>query len=284
MDLGYIGKKIRECRKKRNLTQAACAGTFITRNMLSRIENGEALPSLSTLLHLADRLGVSPSFFLVEEESLPEAVVAEILPHLRKHFEKGEFSRVISLFEESGALPDNETAALLAYSYLEKARREFRSGSFLPFKESAKAVRRYLESTLFPTDAVLAELSLMEAVVENLQSPRLSLDREEYLGHAEAVLSADLYHYITEDTDFPYRNEKYRLHMEARATMEKKDYRGAIPLLLRLEEMRTDGDVSAFMLYRLYTDLELSYKELRNFERAYHYSSRRNALFIAFQS
>ena len=53
-----LGQKLRALRKQKKMTQSALAGTEITRNMLSRIENDDALPSLPTLLYLADRLRV----------------------------------------------------------------------------------------------------------------------------------------------------------------------------------------------------------------------------------
>lgn len=45
-----IGKKIREIRTEKLMTQSQLAGDEITRNMLSRIENGAALPSLGTVM------------------------------------------------------------------------------------------------------------------------------------------------------------------------------------------------------------------------------------------
>ena len=53
-----IGEKIKTLRNQRRMTQTALAGDQITRNMLSLIENGSALPSLSTILYLAERLDI----------------------------------------------------------------------------------------------------------------------------------------------------------------------------------------------------------------------------------
>ena len=61
-----IGEKIHRLRVKRKMTQAELAGDQITRNMLSRVENGAALPSLPTVWYLADRLGVPAGFLLAE--------------------------------------------------------------------------------------------------------------------------------------------------------------------------------------------------------------------------
>ena len=48
-----IGEKIKSVRASKMMTQAELAGDGITRNMLSKIENGTALPSLTTLLYFA---------------------------------------------------------------------------------------------------------------------------------------------------------------------------------------------------------------------------------------
>jgi transcriptional regulator with XRE-family HTH domain len=49
------------------MTQQELAGEYITRNMLSRIENGFALPSIPTLLYLAEKLGVPAGYLLADE-------------------------------------------------------------------------------------------------------------------------------------------------------------------------------------------------------------------------
>ena len=61
-----IGEKIKKLRTAKLMTQSELAGSEITRNMLSRIENGAALPSLGTILYIASRLNVSPGFLISE--------------------------------------------------------------------------------------------------------------------------------------------------------------------------------------------------------------------------
>ena len=61
-----IGEKIKNLRMSKMMTQQELAGEHITRNMLSRIENGFALPSMQTLLYISDKLGVPAGFLLAE--------------------------------------------------------------------------------------------------------------------------------------------------------------------------------------------------------------------------
>ena len=63
-----IGEKIKKLRTDKLMSQSELAGSEITRNMLSQIEHGSALPSLSTVRYIAARLNVSPGFLLAEDE------------------------------------------------------------------------------------------------------------------------------------------------------------------------------------------------------------------------
>lgn len=59
-----LGEKIKEARIEHHMTQKDVVGDYITRNMLSKIENGSATPSIKTLEYLAGRLGLPSSYFL----------------------------------------------------------------------------------------------------------------------------------------------------------------------------------------------------------------------------
>lgn len=62
-----IGEKIKSIRTEKMMTQAELAGSQVTRNMLSMIEKGKAVPSIPTLNYLAEKLKVSPGFLLADE-------------------------------------------------------------------------------------------------------------------------------------------------------------------------------------------------------------------------
>ena len=63
-----IGNKIKTLRLAKMLTQQELAGDMITRNMLSRIENGFALPSLQTLVYISDKLCIPAGYLLAEDD------------------------------------------------------------------------------------------------------------------------------------------------------------------------------------------------------------------------
>lgn len=63
-----IGAIIKEARLSKKMTQNEVVGDFITRNMLSLIENGTATPSIRTLQYLATKLQIPMSQFSFEED------------------------------------------------------------------------------------------------------------------------------------------------------------------------------------------------------------------------
>ena len=59
-----LGEKLRQTRLELGLSQRQVCGDTITRNMLSRIENGQAKPSMKTLQYLASVLQKPVGYFL----------------------------------------------------------------------------------------------------------------------------------------------------------------------------------------------------------------------------
>ena len=66
-----LGTRIREARLQKQMTQKDVVGDYMTRNMLSKIENGSATPSVKTLTHLADALELPMSYFVDETADAP---------------------------------------------------------------------------------------------------------------------------------------------------------------------------------------------------------------------
>ncbi|MHB1452758.1 MAG: helix-turn-helix domain-containing protein [Saccharofermentanales bacterium] len=133
-----IGDKIKEIRLSRKLTQQEVVGDFITRNMLSKIENNAATPSVKTLEFLARKLGVPPGSLLGERAApggsglpmIPSASSrAEAMANARNALRNNAPAECIHFIKEfSGEdlsdLPDedcDEARILLAFAYLAQA-------------------------------------------------------------------------------------------------------------------------------------------------------------------
>jgi transcriptional regulator with XRE-family HTH domain len=86
-----LGRKLKEARLAKKMTQSDVVGNYITRNMLSQIESGVAFPSIRTLEYLSGVLEVPMSELVAnEDESAADAAVREtiICPHCGIKFEK----------------------------------------------------------------------------------------------------------------------------------------------------------------------------------------------------
>ena len=62
-----LGQRLKQARLEAGLSQRQLCGDEITRNMLSQIENGNARPSMDTLRYLAARLRKPMGYFLEEQ-------------------------------------------------------------------------------------------------------------------------------------------------------------------------------------------------------------------------
>lgn len=93
-----LGEKLLQARLEAGLSQRQLCGDFVTRNMLSQIEHGTAKPSMSTLQYLASRLGKSVSYFLEEDAvvSPNQAVMASA----RRSFDGGLYAAALVELEQ----------------------------------------------------------------------------------------------------------------------------------------------------------------------------------------
>ena len=84
MDGTLLGKKLKEARLAKKMTQSDVVGGYITRNMLSQIESGCAFPSIRTLEYLSGVLEIPMCELVAESESeLSDYKLQEILKKIR---------------------------------------------------------------------------------------------------------------------------------------------------------------------------------------------------------
>ena len=131
MDSVELGKRIKEARLARKMTQADVVGDFITRNMLSQIESGTANPSVKTLTYLAKVLQLPVNYLLPDElETFDDSDNAadkdiEALIRMKSAFKHGEYELAVETalpLAEDGSIACDEACSILAMSYLELAK------------------------------------------------------------------------------------------------------------------------------------------------------------------
>ncbi len=81
-----IGARIKQLRKERKLTQTDLTEGFLTKGILSLIENDKSAPSMETLEHIAGKLGVSVSYLTQQGD---ESWTRDMADYFQKF--KGDF-------------------------------------------------------------------------------------------------------------------------------------------------------------------------------------------------
>lgn len=278
-----LGERIRDVRRMRGLTQNELAGEHITRSMMCRIENGSAHPSYATLCYLAETLCVPLLYFLDESVTLCDAQKLLHLPKIKEELTAGHYKECVRLFDMHFDSADDELALLMAHALLEIARQSVTNGNLDSALTTLTRLDGFCNQTVYDTSAIEASAAILRAIASNVQSPRYEIKEEFYRSSMESCTCYDLYTYLTEQTEL-CRAPLYRAHLEARASMKKRDYVTAMRALTALEERRLDKDMNAFLLFRIYTDLEACHKELSDYQSAYRYASKRISMLAAFHS
>lgn len=115
MNSEKLGRKIREVRLAKKMTQSEVVGDFITRNMLSQIESGIASPSVKTLEYLSGVLEI-PMSELVADSDIDSR---DKLLSAKAEFRAQQYENVINIIGEVSTedIFYDEYCALLAKTY-----------------------------------------------------------------------------------------------------------------------------------------------------------------------
>ena len=279
-----LGQKLRALRKEKKMTQSALAGTEITRNMLSRIENDDALPSLPTLLYLAERLHVPAGYFLSDNASLIAYKKEAFLPALKNWSSLGNYKEVVRLYRRDFEEADDEVAFIVAKSALECAREALHRGTVKTADKYLALAKEMKEKTIYADARFDALISLLSATLENIQLPKFALAGSDYEALSSDALWRELYLYLAEKTDgYTFRDPFFSAHVAAKKLMSAGRFKEALAALSALEEQKSKPGFSVLVLFRLYGDIEVCHKELSNYEEAYRYASKRLSLLAAFR-
>ena len=279
-----LGEKIKKRRRELGLTQEMLAGDQITRNMLCQIEKGKAVPSLPTLSYLAERLRMPVGYFFCREEDEFFYRKQKIFPHLLSLYKAGSYAECLRTFEKELGECDDELGLMMAVCSFDCGRRAWRNGAF----ESALAYHSntldYINETTYPTDYLKAGCALYMAISANVQAPLLEFNELGYIDCLREAGCLDVYCYLTEKQDYVYENSIYAEHLRAKELMKRDHYTDALVILEEIEKQKGSDQITAFLLFRVYADMEICYRENGNYEGAYRYSTKRLSLLNAFKS
>ena len=262
-----LGEKIRQARLEAGLSQRELCGDVITRNMLSQIENGSARPSMDTLGHFAARLGKSISYFLEEDAAMsPNAEVMERARNAADVQDWEGVRKALADYREPDALFSRERQLLeelavlgLAEKALEEGRREY---ARVLLEEEIPGGDGYQQKLLERRRLLV----LGKAIPEKLQTvcSKLPSTDEELLLRAKGAMEAGDVSRSARLLDAMEHREGAAWHyLRGCAYLETCQFTKAAASLLKAEQTMPEQCIPK---------LEQCYRELGNYEKAYHYA------------
>lgn len=278
-----LGQKIKEARLKRGLTQQKLCANELTRNMLSAIECDKATPSLSTLEYIAKGLGLSCAY-LISDESDPFLFEKnEKINKIRELYSAKKYGDCISLLSTlSGG--DDETYYLLAECHFALGRRAVLGGALITAKEHLEKAEEYTKKTAYNTSGISHLLIMYNALANNIQSPLLEFDVEEFEAGIDPNYEFEFYRYILADHDYPYKNPTFKKHAIAKEYIKSRRYSEALRVLEEIIGEKNPESYNSHLMFGVYTDMEYCSKQLGLFEAAYKYASKRLSMIEGFKA
>lgn len=285
-----LGEKIKAARLERHMTQKDVVGDYITRNMLSKIENGSATPSVKTLEYLAGALGLPAGYFMTESSG--DELVPGCVADARSHFKNGEFEacvQVLETLELDGGYRD-EVNLLKARAKIGMSKKAMTDGRYEEAIRLAKEAISHNDASLYVSAAFRTEALLLIARCTMELEGDFSKAMDDYqtsyqdqgLGEFYRLTMAE--YYISQGDMAAAKREMDSIarlsetskpvYLMLQGSMELKDnqFEEAAKQLEKAEQLaRTTG--SSYFMSSLYAMLEQCYREMEDFKKAYHYAS-----------
>ena len=279
-----IGEKIRELRVAKLMTQSELAGTQITRNMLSCIENGNAQPSLSTILYIAARLKVPAGFLLAEEGDEIVWRKMNSLANIKRAYTVGDWHGCRSLCLSGCPEPDDEISLLLAECDAGIAAEEFWHGRLRSSCRFFDEALNYAEKTVYQTGHVEAQARVffryMRRISATLYSDVLDEEKElpvqavsPFAAYVDALEAIDDGNIDAAEAflDTVDAESFFAHHIHVRFLMEAQAFAEAKTELLAL--LNADEPLNEVSLYAVLCELEICCRETDDYKGAYNYSA-----------
>ena len=144
MDSKELGRRLKEARLAKKMTQSEVVGNFITRNMLSQIESGVATPSIKTLEYLSGVLEISMASLMPSDEvSETDASEAARITKAKAAIAADDFERALSILDAECIAFSDEAYALRSIAYLSLANIASQKGELQKAVDYAKRSYEY---------------------------------------------------------------------------------------------------------------------------------------------
>lgn len=155
-----LGQKIKAARLEKGLTQKEVVGDYITRNMLSKIENDSATPSVRTLEYLAKALDLPTGYFLSDAQ-ISDGLVPDGLNEARAAFREKRWTDCLALLEADKTAGTTDEGYLLhAWAGAHAAQQALEEGRLAEAKELAETAYYYNQEGLYSSLELTAQLAV----------------------------------------------------------------------------------------------------------------------------
>ncbi|MBR0596322.1 helix-turn-helix domain-containing protein [Sinanaerobacter chloroacetimidivorans] len=153
-----LGKRIKEARIAKKMTQSEVVGNFITRNMLSQIESGTATPSIKTLAYLSRILDV-PLIQLMPDQFMPDQGddALSVLDKAKNLLAAKNYGKLLELEEEYPPQFYDEFCAIFSYAYLNLSKECLHSGDYPKAALYSQKAAIYSEKGIYANATVKSE-------------------------------------------------------------------------------------------------------------------------------
>lgn len=281
-----IGEKIKRLRLSKLMTQADLAGTQITRNMLSSIEHGTALPSLPTAMYIAERLNVPVGYLLSDQDQEFFYRKMMSMENIRRAFEVNDYAGCLSLLTALGEEQDDELFLLRAECEYGVAKQAFEEGRLrfaaIALDRSLGAMSKTVYNTAWLRERIAVCFRYMISVSSTLASDILDsteIESARALGdplveYAMAIeaLEGDRAKSAKEFIA-RYPDSLYATRLSALLLIKSGEYEEAQSVLEVL--LNRDELTFGVLLYEVFGDLELCYRKNDDYKKAYEFSGSR---------
>lgn len=282
-----LGQKLRQTRLSKGLSQSQVAGSCVTRNMLSQIENDQASPSMRTLEHLARALDVSVGWLLSDEQT---DAALDRMRKARALFREEDYAGCLALFAQD-APGDDEMLLLCAEAAGRLAEQMLSDENYEKAKDLAQQALDWNRKSLYEnaqvqTQAldVLARCALWEKdadeavarykayYLERQNTVRYHFTMARFQLQQEHVQAAE--REIWSIAELPEKSRAEYLILRGKIAAKREQYENAALYYHQAEEL----PLGRMLERELYQGLEVCCRELGDYQQAYLYASKQLAM------
>ncbi len=283
-----LGDKIKAIRDELGMTQKELSEGIVTRNMLSRIENGEALPSLSTLSALATRLSVPVGYLIDDRDDGTKLKNERLLSMIKKEFSSGNYDLCLQYLNGLEYFPEEKDLYATRATYLLGVEK---MNGCAPIKEAQKLISDALKREELLEKHMINDGKTYRALLDGFAFSPESGNEAQFISRVSsyAVSSCDIVNFskfieLSEKCEADtiscvskmamYENTAYTSLTDGILKMKIGDFRSAYSKLLDANSAVLPSPIRCYLL----TLLEKTSVSLGEFEKAYSYMEERKAL------